>query len=154
MKARRLISNGLLCTDVSISDGLDVGGNRSAQRKPTCPSGRPSYPLTYNHCQSWGSNPGRICEKRVRYPLRYPDTPIPVLAFLQITFMQFLGTKSSNNQQAFLWAPIVLPYWQTYFYIHMRQNLFRNCCRIITNKLAVSFNHTYIDDVFNLSTIS
>ena len=35
----------------------------------------------------------------------------------------------------------------------MRQNLFRNCYRIITKKLAVSFNHTfrYIDDVLSIN---
>jgi hypothetical protein len=43
-------------------------------------------------------------------------------------------------------------YWQTYFYIHMKQNLLRNSNGTktkIKQKLAVSFNHTYryIDDV-------
>ena len=48
---------------------------------------------------------------------------------------------------------LVLLYWQTYSYIHMRQNLFRNCYGIITKKLAVTFNHTfrYIDDVLSIN---
>jgi hypothetical protein len=35
----------------------------------------------------------------------------------------------------------------------MRQNLFRNCYGIITEKLAISFNHTfrYIDDVLSIN---
>jgi hypothetical protein len=37
-----------------------------------------------------------------------------------------LETRSSNNPLAFLWALIVLLFWQIYSYIHMRQNLFRN----------------------------
>ena len=43
--------------------------------------------------------------------------------------------------------------WQINSYIHMRQNLFRNCCGIITKKPAVSFNHTfrYIDDVLSIN---
>lgn len=32
--------------------GIGVGGYR---RKPTCPSGRPHYFLTCNHCRSWGA---------------------------------------------------------------------------------------------------
>ena len=53
----------------------------------------------------------------------------------------------------FLWALIVLLYWQIYTYIQMRQNLFRNFYVIITKKLAVSFNHTfrYIDDVLSIN---
>jgi hypothetical protein len=60
---------------------------------------------------------------------------------------------SSNNPLAFLWALIVLLYWQTYSYIHMKQNLFRNCYWKTPKKLAVSFNHTfrYIDDVLSIN---
>ena len=45
------------------------------------------------------------------------------------------------------------PYLQTYFYIHTKQNLFRNCYGIKTKKLAVSFNLTYryIDDVLSIN---
>jgi hypothetical protein len=39
---------------------------------------------------------------------------------------------SSNSLLEFLWALIVLLYWQTYSYIHMKQILFRNCYGIIT----------------------
>jgi hypothetical protein len=48
---------------------------------------------------------------------------------------------------------IVLLYWQIYSYIHMRQNLFRNCYGIIKKELAVSFNHTsrYIYDVLSIN---
>lgn len=33
---------------------INVGGRRSARRKPTCASGRPPYYITYNHCRSRG----------------------------------------------------------------------------------------------------
>jgi hypothetical protein len=60
---------------------------------------------------------------------------------------------NSNNPLAFLWALILLLYWQTYCYIHIRQTLFTNCFEIVTKKLAVSFNHTfrYIDDVLSIN---
>jgi hypothetical protein len=55
----------------------------------------------------------------------------------------------------FPWTLIVLLYWQTYFYIHIKQNLIRNCYGIKkkTKKLAVSFNHTYryIDDALSIN---
>jgi hypothetical protein len=35
--------------------------------------------------------------------------------------------KSPNNPLVFLWALIVFSYCQTYFYIHMKQILFRHC---------------------------
>jgi hypothetical protein len=36
------------------------------------------------------------------------------------TFYVVFGDQSSNNTVEFLRTPIVLPYWQTYFYIHMK----------------------------------
>lgn len=51
-----------------------VGGIRSAQRKPTCPSRRLQYPVTYNYCRSRDSNSVRSGDKRVQCPLCYLDT--------------------------------------------------------------------------------
>jgi hypothetical protein len=78
-----------------------------------------------------------------------------------------LETRSSDNPLSFLWTLFVLLYWQTYSYKPMRQNLFRNCYRVIkktkkppnkqtnkqTKKLAVSFNHTfrYIEDALSIN---
>jgi hypothetical protein len=58
----------------------------------------------------------------------------------------------TDDQLAFLWVLLVLLYWQIYSYIHMRQNLFRDCYGIITKKLAMSFNHTFrcIADVLTI----
>jgi hypothetical protein len=67
--------------------------------------------------------------------------------------MYSLETRSSNNLLAFLWALIVLLYWQTYSYFHVRQILFKKCYGII-KKIAVSFNHTYmryIDEVLSIN---
>jgi hypothetical protein len=44
----------------------------------------------------------------------------------------------TDDQLAFLWAIIVLLYWQIYSYIHMRQNLFRDCYGIITKNYPCS----------------
>ncbi|XP_065928481.1 hemagglutinin/amebocyte aggregation factor-like [Magallana gigas] len=52
---------------------IGVGRSRSTRRKPTCPSGRPRYAITYNHCRSRGSNSGRSGDKQVHCPLRYLD---------------------------------------------------------------------------------
>jgi hypothetical protein len=41
--------------------------------------------------------------------------------------MTSLEIRSSDNPLAFLWTLSVLLYWQTYCYIHRKQNLFRNC---------------------------
>jgi hypothetical protein len=58
-------------------------------------------------------------------------------------FQQSVGIPMGNNC-----APLLADS----FYIHMRQNLFRNCYGI-TKKLAVSFTHTfrYIDDVLSIN---
>lgn len=42
--------------------------------KPICPSGRPPYPLTQNHCRLRRSNSSRSGDKREHCPLRYLDT--------------------------------------------------------------------------------
>jgi hypothetical protein len=63
-------------------------------------------------------------------------------AFLLIKILGLI-----NNPLAFLWALIVLLYWQTYFYIYryIKQNLFR--------EITVSFKHTqrYIDNVISIN---
>lgn len=44
---------------------IDVGGSRRAQRKPTCSSGRPPLPITYNHRPPRGLHSGRSGKKRM-----------------------------------------------------------------------------------------
>jgi hypothetical protein len=63
------------------------------------------------------------------------------------------GDQVFQQSLASIWALIVLPHWQIYSYVHMRQNLFSNCYGMITKKLAMSFNHTfrYIDDVLSIN---
>jgi hypothetical protein len=64
---------------------------------------------------------------------RYFEADIKsMLGFLVDNTYVAFGDKPSNNPLAFLWALIVLIYWQIYSYIHIRQNLFRNCYGIKT----------------------
>jgi hypothetical protein len=71
--------------------------------------------------------------------------------------------RSSNNLLTFLWALILLLYWQTYFLYSYEENLFRYCYeknkqtktkpKKKKKKLAVTFNHTHrcIDNVLSIN---
>ena len=54
------------------------------------------------------------------------------LAFLQTISRQSLETRSSNKPLEFLWALIVLLYWQIYSDIHIRQNFYPSTIIIFT----------------------
>uniref|UniRef100_A0A8W8NMF1 Uncharacterized protein n=1 Tax=Magallana gigas TaxID=29159 RepID=A0A8W8NMF1_MAGGI len=73
-------------------EGVIGGGrSRSTRREPTCPNGRPPYPITYSHCLSQGSNSGCSGDKRVHCPLTFPylDTFF-FLLFILTLFISFL----------------------------------------------------------------
>ena len=68
-------------------------------------------------------------------PYKYSEADIKgMLGFLVDNIYVVFGDQVFKKQKPleFLWAIIVLLYWQIYSYIHMRQNLFRNCYGIIT----------------------
>jgi hypothetical protein len=53
-----------------------------------------------------------------------------MLGFLVDTIYVVFGDQAFQQSVGIpIWALIVLPYWQTYFYIHMRQNLFQKLLR-------------------------
>jgi hypothetical protein len=82
---------------------------------------------------------------------RYSETDIKgLLGFLEDNIYVVFGDQVFQQPVVFPMAITVLLYWQTYSYIHMRQNLSRNCNN---KKLAMSFNHTfrYIDDVLSIN---
>ena len=81
-------------------------------------------------------------------PYKYSEADINMLGFLVDNIYVVFGDQVFQQTVGIPVGTNLLLYWQTYSYIHMRQNLFRNCYGIITTKkLAVSFNHTfrYID---------
>jgi hypothetical protein len=76
-------------------------------------------------------------------PYKYSEADIKgMLGFGDQVFQQSVAL-------AFLWAQIVLLYWQIYPYIHMKQNLFRNSYRIITKTSHVL--QPYILDISMMS---
>jgi hypothetical protein len=73
---------------------------------------------------------------------KYPEADNnSMLRFLADNIKVSLETKPSNNLLVFLWALTVLHYWHTYFYIHMKQNLFRNCYGIKKSLQCLSTIH-------------
>lgn len=83
---------------------VDVEESRSTRRKPMYPSGRPPFPITYNHCRSRGSNTGRECI--IHYATWIPttilghlDTPIVVnvAAFYELINTLITWFKARSN---------------------------------------------------------
>lgn len=86
--------------------------------KPDKKSRRPPYSLTYNHCQSWGSNCCRSGEKLVFCSLRYIDITVTCTCLFKIKHMLFdfvfylafsAGSKFSLSKNI---AKLFLYMWQ------------------------------------------
>lgn len=72
--------------------GMDVSRWRYFMWEEAGVSGTPPYPLTYNHCWSWGSNSGHSGEKRVHCVLRCLDTTCLLISLCGfIKFLRGLG---------------------------------------------------------------
>lgn len=55
----QLASLFLVGTGVSAIGSMMFEEAGVSGENPTCPSGRPPFPITYNHCRLWESNTGR-----------------------------------------------------------------------------------------------
>lgn len=92
--------------------------SRSARRNPRYPSGRPPYPLNYNHCRSRASNSGRRGKKRVHWPPRYLDTSH---SYVKFTICRTIKTGLKHRkldiilyiikQFSFPWGHVSCPPW-------------------------------------------
>jgi hypothetical protein len=84
---------------------------------------------------------------------KYSEADIrSVLGFLVDNTYVLFGDQVFQQSAGIPMGTNCAQFWQTYSYIHTKQNLFRKCYETVTKKkLAVYFNHTfrYIDDVLS-----
>ena len=87
-------------------------------------------------------------------PRKYSEADIKsLLGFLVDNIYVVFGDHVFQQSVGIPMGTNCAPYWQTYFYIHTKQNLFRKCYGIKTKNLPCSFNLTYryIYDVLSIN---
>ena len=116
--------------------GMDVCWRGSSQRKTTCQNVWPPYPLTYTHCQSWGSIAGCSGEQQVYWPLRYSNTWIVEFQVTMTILVLYLLFLFCNLQKLFWMFPHLLPFLSQSSTLVMPWVFFQTLCTPLVSDLV------------------